>query len=93
MDANTRSRDRIGKRDRPLRLEGYTVHLLSLDGTIATVRRKRSDGTFQLIVEVRERRGVRTIPADIAADPGSEDFARVVDEMKAELLRNGRAPH
>jgi hypothetical protein len=93
MDANTRSSDRTRKRDGPLRLDGYTVHLLSLDGTIATVRRKRTDGTFQLIVEVRERRGVRTIPADIAADPGSAEFARVVDEVKTELLRNGRARH
>jgi len=92
MDANTYPRNRLGKR-KALRLGGYTVHLLSLDGTIATVREKRTDGTFQLIVEVRDRRSVRGIPADLAADPGSAEFTRVVDEMKTELLQHGRAHH
>ena len=93
MDPNTLSGDRPGRRSKKIRLDGYTVHLLSRDGTIATVRRRRADGTYQLIVEVGDYRAARRIPEDVAADPGSAEFTRVVDEMKSELSAHGRRPH
>ena len=72
-----------------------TVHLLTVDGALAAIRKKRSDGTFQLIVEVGDRRSERKIPAEIAGNPRSAEFARAVGEMKAELLnrRKGYRPN
>lgn len=93
MDGNTRSTkvDRGGTKP----LEGYTVHLLSLDGTIATVRKKVADDTFELTVEVRDGKAERKLPAEIAQNPRSAEFSRVVREVKAELLarRKSRRRH
>jgi hypothetical protein len=91
MDGNTHSAHRAGNRGMARKLDGYTVHLLALDGTIATVRRKRSDGTFQLIVDIGDRRGERRISAAVARNPRSAAFARAVGKVKAELL-GGRKP-
>jgi len=86
MDGNTLSAHRAGNRGAARKLDGYTVHLLALDGTIATVRRRRSDGSFQLIVDIGDRRGERGISAEVARNPHSAAFARAVDEVKTELL-------
>ena len=86
MDGNTHSAYRAGNRATARKLDGYTVHLLALDGTIATVRKKRSDGSFQLIVDMGDRRGERRISAEVARNPRSAAFARAVDEIKTELL-------
>ena len=86
MDGNTHSAYRAGNRGTARKLDGYTVHLLALDGTIATVRKKRSDGSFQLIVDMGDRRGERRISAEVARNPRSAAFARAVDEIKTELL-------
>jgi hypothetical protein len=93
MDVNTRSTSRSAGRGRARELEGYTVHFLSLDGTIATVRTKPSDDedTFQLTVEIRDRKSERKLPADAARNPRSPEFVTAVREMKAELLGHGRA--
>ena len=90
MDGNTHSGYRAGNRGTAKKADAYTVHLLTLDGTIATVRKKRSDGTFQLVVDMGDRRGERHIPAEVARNPRSAEFAQAVDEIKAELL--GRRP-
>jgi len=89
MDVNTHSRNTSADRGRA-RLDGYTIHLLKLDGTVATVGKKRRDGTAKLTVEVRDRTGERKIPVKLARNPRSAEFARAVGEMKAELLRNRR---
>jgi hypothetical protein len=65
------------------------VHILALDGTVATIRRKRtkrSDDNFQLTVQGRDRQATRRIAAGVARDPESAEFARVVAEMKTRLL-------
>jgi hypothetical protein len=95
MDADTHDTYRAGNRNPARKADGYAVHLLTLDGTMATVRRKRSDGTFQLVVEVGDRRSERDIPAEIAGNPRSAEFARAVGEMKAELRdrRKGYRPN
>jgi hypothetical protein len=87
MDVDTHSTYRAGNRS-ARKLEGDTVHLLNLDGTLATIRKKCSDGTFRLSVEVGARRSERKISAEIAGDPRSAEFARAVGEMKAELFRS-----
>ena len=94
MDVNTRSRDRSVGRAKTKDLEGYTVYLLSLDGTIATITKKLADDTFRLTVEVRDRKSERKLPAEVAQNPGSAEFTRALREMKAELLdnRKGRRP-
>lgn len=74
--------------------EGYTVHLLSLDGTITTVHRKVADDeTCELTVELRDKKAARELPAELAKNLRSAEFTRVVREVKAELLkrRNRRA--
>ena len=78
--------------ERAKALEGYTVHLLSLDGTITTVRKEAADDTVELTVEVRDRKGGRRLPAELAENTKSPEFRRVVREVKAELLdrRKGR---
>ena len=90
MDVNTHSRNTIADRRRASKLDGYTIHLLKLDGTVATVGKKRRDGTVKLTVEVRDRTGERRIPVKLARNPRSPAFARAVGEMKAELLRRRR---
>ncbi|HEY3517993.1 MAG TPA: hypothetical protein VGL98_13180 [Gammaproteobacteria bacterium] len=90
MDVNTHSRNTPAERNRAGKLDGYTIHLLKLDGTVASVERKRRDGTFKLTVEVRDRKGDRRIPVKLARNPRSPEFARAVGEMKAELLRRSR---
>jgi hypothetical protein len=92
MSVNTRSRERSVGRAKAKDLEGYTVYLLSLDGTIATIKKKLADNTFRLTVEVRDRKTERKVPAEVARNPGSVEFTRAVCEMKAELLgsRKGR---
>ena len=72
------------------KLDGYTIHLLKLDGTVATVGNSRRDGTAKLTVEVRDRKGERRIPVKLARNPRSSRFARAVGEMKAELLRRAQ---
>ena len=95
MDVDTHSTWRAGNRDTVGKPDGQTVHLLTVDGAFAAIRKKRSDGTFQLIVEVGDRRSERKIPAEIAGNPRSAEFARAVGEMKAELLnrRKGYRPN
>jgi hypothetical protein len=94
MDVNTQSPEGTGDSGRAGKLDGYTIHLLKADGTIATVGKKRRDGTVQLTVEVRDRKGNRRIPVKVARNPRSAEFTRAVGEMKAELLQrdNGRTP-
>ena len=87
MDVNTHSRSTTADRRRATKLDGYTIHVLKLDGTVATVGKKRRDGTAKLTVEVRDRTGERRIPVKLARNPRSPEFARAVGEMKAELLR------
>jgi hypothetical protein len=86
MDVNTQPRTRANERTRARKLDGYTVHVLSRDGTITTVGKQRTDGTRKLTVEVRNRRGEREIPADIAKNLGSAEFERVVGDLKTRLL-------
>jgi hypothetical protein len=90
MDGNTHSRSTTAHRGRTSKLDGYTIHLLRLDGTVATVGNRRRDGTVKLTVEVRDRTGERRIPVKLARNPRSSEFARAVGEMKAELLRRRR---
>jgi hypothetical protein len=90
MDVNTQSRDTPADAGSAGKLDGYTIHLLKLDGTVATVGRSRRDGTAKLTVEVRDRTGERRIPVKLARNPRSSKFARTVGEMKAELLRRAR---
>jgi hypothetical protein len=91
MDVNTHAPEGTPDQGRAGKLDGYTIHLLKADGTIATVGKKRRDGTVQLTVEVRDRKGERRIPVKIARNPRSAEFSRAVGEMKAELLRRGNA--
>jgi hypothetical protein len=86
MDVDTRSKDRSVGRATAKDLEGYTVYLLSLDGTIATIKKKLADNTFRLTVEIRDRKSERKLPAEVARNPGSDAFTRAVREMKDELL-------
>src|SRR5262245_43611455 len=87
MDVDTHSRSTTTDRRRATKLDGYTIHLLKLDGTVATIEKKRRDGTAKLTVEVRDRTGERRIPVRLARNPRSPEFARAIGEMKAELLR------
>jgi hypothetical protein len=92
MDVDTRSKDRSVGRPKATDFEGYTVYLLSLDGTIATIKKKLADNTFRLTVEVHDRKSERKLPDEVARNPGSDEFTRAVREMKDELLdsRRGR---
>ena len=92
MDVNTRPQSGANDRKRARKLDGYTVHVLSRDGTIATVGQQRTDGTRKLTVEVRNRRGEREIPADVAKNLGSAEFTRAVGELKTRLLERGKGP-
>lgn len=67
--------------------EGYTFYLLALDGTIATLKKTRADDAFELTVEMRDRQARRKLPAEVASNPRSAEFARALREVKAELLR------
>jgi hypothetical protein len=87
MDVNIHSRNTTTDRRGAGRLDGYTIHLLKSDGTVATVGERRRDGTAKLTVEVRDRTGERRIPVKLARNPRSREFARAIGEMKAELLR------
>jgi hypothetical protein len=89
MDVNTQSPEATDQ-GRAAKLDGYTIHLLKADGTIATVGKKRRDGTVQLTVEVRDRKGERRIPVKVARNPRSAEFSRAVGEMKAELLQRSK---
>jgi len=89
MDVNAHPRNTTADRGAS-QLEGYTIHLLKLDGTVATVGKSRRDGTAKLTVEVRDRKGERSIPVKLARNPRSSKFARAVGEMKAELLQRPR---
>ncbi|HEX7238375.1 MAG TPA: hypothetical protein VF405_15520 [Gammaproteobacteria bacterium] len=86
MDVNTYSRGTT--RGKTSKLDGYTIHLLKKDGTIATVGKRRRNGTVKLTVEVRDRKGERRIPVRVARNPRSSEFARAVVEMKDDLLRH-----
>ena len=90
MDVNTHSQDATAERGSAGKLDGYTIHLLKLDGTVATVGKSRRDGTAKLTVEVRDRKGERRIPVKLARNPRSSKFAQAVGEMKAELLQRTR---
>ena len=73
--------------------DANVVHILALDGTVATIRRKLADDSFQLTVQARDRQATRKIAPDVARDPESPEFARIVAEMKAQLLGpSGRRP-
>jgi hypothetical protein len=87
MDGDTRSTNMSFDRSRNRQLEGYTFYLLSLDGTIATLRRTRADDAFELTVEVSDRKARRKLSAEVAENPRSAEFAQAVREVKAELLR------
>src|SRR5688500_4442381 len=87
MDVNTEAPEAPGDAARPGKLDGYTIHLLKADGTIATVGAKRRGGTVPLTVEVRDRKGERRIPVKVARNPRGAAFSKAVGEMKAELLR------
>jgi hypothetical protein len=91
MDVNTQSPEAAGEPSRAGKLDGYTIHLLKADGTIATVGKKRRDGTVDLTVEVRDRKGERRIPVKVARNPRSAEFSRAVGEMKAELLKRAKS--
>jgi hypothetical protein len=87
MDGSPRSADVDPGRAKAL--DGYTVHLLSLDGTITTVRRKRADDTtYEVTVELRDKKAARKLPAELAQNIRSAEFKRVVREVKAELLKH-----
>jgi len=75
--------------------DGNVVHILALDGTVATIKRKLADGSFQLTVEARDREATRKIASAVARDPESPELARIVAEMKVELLgpRARRSAH
>lgn len=90
MDVNTRSTSRSASRGRTRGIDGYTLYFLSLDGTIATVKKKPADDAFELTVEVRDRKGRRKVSAEAAQDPRSPEFLQAVREVKAELLARGR---
>lgn len=92
MNGNTHSPRTTGDPGRAGKLDGYTLHLLKADGTIATVGKKPRGGTVKLTVEVRDRKGERRIPVKMARNLRSREFAQAVGEMKAELLRRGRNP-
>jgi hypothetical protein len=87
MDGNTRSTDMNATRKGTRPLEGYTFYLLALDGTIATLKKRHTDDAFELTVEVCDRKARRKVPADVAANPRSAEFAQAVREVKAQLLR------
>jgi hypothetical protein len=87
MEVNTHSQNTTADPRSPGKLDGYTIHLLKLDGTVATVGKSRRDGTVKLTVEVRDRKGERRIPVKLARNPRSSRFARAVGEMKDELLQ------
>jgi len=67
-------------------LDANVVHMLALDGTVATIRKKLADDSFQLTIEARDRQATRKIAPGVARNPDSPEFARIVAEMKAELL-------
>ena len=90
MDLNTPPKVSANDRNRARKLDGYTVHVLSRDGTIATVGKKRTDGTRKLTVEVRDHRGERKIPAAVAKNLRSAEFTRAVGELKTRLLGRGK---
>jgi hypothetical protein len=90
MDGDTRSSNMKMDRNGTRPLEGYTFYLLALDGTIATLKKTQTDDAFELTVEVRERKARRKLPAEVAANPRSAEFARAVCEVKAELLRRSQ---
>jgi predicted sulfurtransferase len=89
MEEDTHTRKTTADRGRANKLDGYTIHLLRSDGIVATVAQKRR-GTAKLTVEVRDRKGERSIPVKLARNPRSPEFARAVGKMKAELLRHRR---
>jgi len=89
MDVNTRLPE-ADDNGRAGKLDGYTIHLLKADGTIATVEKRRRGGPAKLTVEVRDCKGERRIPVKLARNMRSREFARAVGEMKAELIERGR---
>ena len=90
MDVSTESPEATADAARAAKLDGYTIHLLKADGTIATVGTKRRGGTVPLTVEVRDRKSERRIPVKVARNPRGAEFSKAVGEMKAELLRRGK---
>jgi hypothetical protein len=85
MDVRPRP-NRTAARRRWKILDANVVHMLALDGTVATLRKKAADDSFQLTIEARDRQATRKIAPGVARDPESPEFARIVAEMKAELL-------
>ena len=74
-------------------LDANVVHVLARDGTVATIKKKLADNSFQVTIEARDRQATRKIGPGVARDPDSPEFARIVAEMKAELLApRGRRP-
>ena len=87
MDVNTHSQETTADVGSASKLDGYTIHLLKLDGTVATVVKRRRDASAKLTVEVRDRRSERRIPVKLARNARSAKVARAAGEMKAELLQ------
>ena len=90
MDVNTHSQETAADVGSAGKLDGYTIHLLKLDGTVATVVKRRREGSAKLTVEVRDRRSERRIPVKLARNPRSAKVARAAGEMKAALLQRTR---
>jgi hypothetical protein len=75
--------------------DANVLHILALDGTVATIRSTPADDSFQLTVQARDRQATRRIARKVARDPESPEFARIVAKMKADLLapRGRRSAH
>ena len=90
MDVRTPRSSSRTSGGRALRIQDVdVVHILALDGSVATIKRKRTkraNDNFQLTVQAGDRQATRRIAAVVARDPESAEFARVVAEMKAALL-------
>jgi hypothetical protein len=86
MDVRPRTSSRKAGGRRWKFLDGNVVHILKRDGTVATIRKKLADDSFQLTIEARDRQATRKIAPGVARDPDSPEFAQIVAEMKAELL-------
>jgi hypothetical protein len=84
MDVDTHSRGTAASRRKTSKLDGYTIHLLKLDGTVTTVK-KRRDGLTKLTVEVHDRKGERRIPVRLARHPRSPELARAIGENTESL--------
>jgi hypothetical protein len=97
MDARNQlsARRRADERGSKNPQEGYVIHFLALDGTVATLKKKVSDDTCQLTVEAHDRQATRRVAAKLARDPDSPELAQIIAEIKAALAHPsaGRPAH